>query len=86
MAFIIWNVGTRPPLQLLKDLGSFSWRGLWHFVLGFVILIAGAALMLSVTFIDVQHEFAILELIAVVAGLLVETLLGATIRAHLYSR
>ncbi len=73
-------------MQLLKDLGAFSWRGLWHFVLGFVILIAGAALILSVSLIDVQHEFAILELIAVVAGLLVETLLGTTIRAHLFSR
>jgi len=86
MAFIIWNVGTRAPMQLLGDLGMFSWRGVWHFVLGLVILIAGAALMLSVTFVDVQHEFAVLELIAVVAGLLVETLLGTTIRAHLYSR
>jgi hypothetical protein len=73
-------------MQLLRDLGTFSWRGLWHFVLGFVILIAGAALMLSVTLIDVQHEFAVLELIAVVAGLLVETLLGTTIRAHIFSR
>lgn len=86
MAFIIWNVGTRPPIQLLRDLGAFSWSGLWHFVLGLVILVAGAALMLSVTFIDVQHEFAVLELIAVVAGLLVESLLGTKIRAHLYSR
>ncbi len=42
--------------------------------------------MLSVTLIDVQHEFAVLELIAVVAGLLVETLLGTTLRAHLFSR
>ncbi len=73
-------------MQLLKDLGTFSWRGLWHFVLGLVILIAGAALMLSVTLIDVQREFTVLELIAVVAGLLVETLLGTTIRAHLRSR
>lgn len=86
MAFIIWNIGTRPPSQLLKDLGTFSWRGLWHFVLGFVILMAGGALMLSVTLIDIQHEFAVLELIAVVAGLLVETLLGTTLRAHLFSR
>ncbi|HEY1727113.1 MAG TPA: hypothetical protein VGG22_01885 [Candidatus Baltobacteraceae bacterium] len=86
MAFILWNIGTRPPAQLIRDIGKFAWRGLWHFVLGFVILIAGAALMLSVTLVDVQHEFAVLELIAVVSGLLVETLLGSTIRAHLYSR
>ncbi|HTX03985.1 MAG TPA: hypothetical protein VMD07_09915 [Candidatus Acidoferrales bacterium] len=86
MAFIIWNVGTRPPLQLLHDLGKATWRGVWHFALGFVILIAGAALMLSVTLIDVQHEFAVLEVIAVVAGLIVESLLGTNIRAHLYSR
>jgi hypothetical protein len=86
MAFIIWNVGTRPPMQLFRDLGNITWRGAWHFILGFVILIAGAALMLSVTLLDVQHEFAILELIAVVAGLLVESLLGTTIRAYMYNR
>jgi len=86
MAFIIWNVGTRPPAQFLKDVTKSSWRGLWHFTLGLVILIAGAALMLSVALVDVQHEFAILELIAVISGLLVETLLGTTIRAHLFSR
>ena len=86
MAFIIWNVGTRAPVQLLKDIGHFTWRGLWHFTLGLVILIAGAALMLSLTLLDVRHEFATLEAIAVLAGLLVEALLGTTIRAHLYSR
>ncbi|MGA3036889.1 MAG: hypothetical protein ABSE64_05330 [Vulcanimicrobiaceae bacterium] len=86
MAFIIWNVGTRPPMRLLRDLGKITWRGAWHFVLGLVILIAGAALMLSVTLLDMQHEFTILELIAVVAGLLVESLLGTTIRAYMYNR
>jgi len=86
MAFIIWNVGTRPLLELIRDMGRPSWRGAWHFTLGLVILIAGAALMLSVTLVDVQREFAILELIAVAAGLLVETLLGATIRVYLFSR
>ena len=73
-------------MQLLRDVGHLSWRGAWHFVLGFVVLVAGAALMLSVTLIDVRHEFAVLELIAVVAGLLIESLIGTTIRAHLYSR
>lgn len=86
MAFIVWDVGTRPPAQLLKDVRVFSWRGVWHFSLGLVILIAGAALMLSLTLVDVRHEFAILEAIAVVAGLLVEMLLGTTIRAYLYNR
>jgi hypothetical protein len=86
MAFIIWDIGTRSPTQLLKDLGKVTWRGLWHFALGFVILIAGAAMMLSLTLVDVRHEFAILEAIAVVSGLLVETLLGTTIRAQMFSR
>ncbi|MGH7716471.1 MAG: hypothetical protein ACREML_10800 [Vulcanimicrobiaceae bacterium] len=86
MAFIAWDVGTRPPMQLLKDISAFSWRGIWHFALGLVILIAGAALMLSLTLIDVRHEFAILEAIAIVAGLLVETLVGTTIRVYLYNR
>jgi hypothetical protein len=55
-------------------------------VLGAVILAAGALLMISVTLVDIQHEFAILETIAIVCGLLVEVLVGSAIRSHIYNR
>ena len=87
MAFIIWDVGSRPPTRLLQDLrnGFSSFRtlayGIWRFVLGAVILAAGALLMLSVTLVDVRREFTVLEGIAVICGLLVETLVGSAIRS-----
>jgi hypothetical protein len=87
MAFIIWDVGTRPPGQLLHDIGgTLRWSGLWRFLLGLIVLCAGAALMLSVTLVDIRHEFLVLETIAIAAGLLVEMLVGTTVRAHIYSR
>lgn len=92
MAFIIWDVGSRSPSRLLSDLrsGFASPRilaaGLWRFGLGAVVLVAGALLMLSVTLVDIRGEFSVLETIAVVAGLFVETLVGGTIRAHISTR
>ena len=92
LAFIIWDIGSRPPSRLVSDLrGGFSSarvlvRGLWRFGLGTVILLAGALLMLGITLFDVRTEFTVLETIAIVAGLFVETLVGATIRAHIATR
>jgi len=77
---------------LLTDLrrGFSSGRilvgGLWRFGLGAIILGAGALLMLSVTVVDVRREFSILETVAILAGLFIENLVGATIRSHIYSR
>jgi len=42
--------------------------------------------MLGITLFDVRTEFTVLETIAIVAGLFVETLVGATIRAHIATR
>ena len=83
----MWDVGSRPLTRLLADLrtGFSSFRtlayGIWRFLLGAVILAAGALLMLSVTLVDVRREFTVLEGIAVLSGLLVESLVGSTIRS-----
>jgi hypothetical protein len=92
LAFIIWDIGTRPPARLLADIrGAASSlralaRALWQFVLGLAILCAGAMLMLSVTVVDVRRDFAVLEGIAVLAGLAIEMLLGPSLRRHLARR
>ena len=92
LAFIIWNIGTRAPSQLFADLRSglgsaqTLTRGVWRFVLGSLLLIAGALLMLSVTIVDVRTEFSLLETGAVLTGLLVEMLVGEPVRAHLTNR
>lgn len=92
MAFIIWNIGSRAPGTVLADAKkAFSsaatlGRGLWQFALGFVLLLAGALLMLSVTLVNVRREFTFLEGIAIVAGLGVEMLVGDTIRERRHFR
>ncbi len=42
--------------------------------------------MLSVTVVDVRRDFAVLEGIAVLAGLAIEMLLGPSLRRHLARR
>lgn len=97
LAFIIWDVGSRPPAQLLDDVGdAFAHArhaslgrlrsGLWRFALGWALLLCGATLMLSVTIADIRTEFTVLESVAILAGLFVEMLLGPALRSHLFNR
>jgi hypothetical protein len=91
-AFIVWDVGSRPPARLFGDLrrGVASARaftaGLSRFLLGLVLLFAGALLMLSLTVANVRGEFTTLETGAILTGLLIESLVGEPIRAHWRSR
>lgn len=92
LAFIIWDVGTRAPAQLVVDLYGglrsrriFA-RGLWRFILGLLLLASAALLLLTLTIVDIRREFFALETGAIVAGLLVEMLVGAQIRKALESR
>lgn len=97
IAFIIWDVGSRSPSQLLDDVSSAiaqarrrsprSLRtGLWRLVLGSAFLLCGATLMLSATIVNIRTEFTVLEIIGILSGLLVESLVGSKIRTHLFSR
>ena len=92
LAFVIWDIGTRTPAKLLGDFRDASAslpifaRALWRFVLGLVVLLAGATLTLSVTVVDVRRDFTVLEGIAILAGLLLEMLLGPSLRRHLARR
>jgi hypothetical protein len=92
LAFLIWDIGTRAPAKLLADfrsacasLRAFA-RALGQFALGLVVLFAGATLTLSVTVVNVRRDFEVLEAIAIIAGLLVEMLVGPPLRRHLARR
>lgn len=61
-------------------------RAVWQFALGFAVLVAGAALTLSVTGVHVRRDFAVLEGIAVIAGLLIEMLVSPWLRGQLARR
>ena len=92
LAFVIWDIGTRAPAKLIADLrDAFTSlrvfvRAVWQFALGFAVLVAGAALTLSVSGVHVRRDFAVLEGIAVIAGLLIEMLVGLSLRRHLAQR
>ena len=92
LSFIIWNIGSRPPSQLLADtraaLATVATlrRVLWQFVLGCAVLVSGALLMLSVTLVDVRREFTVLETIAIAGGLAIEMLVGPAIRTAIAQR
>ena len=55
-------------------------------MLGSAFLLCGATLMLSATIVDIRSEFTVLEIIGILSGLLVESLVGSKIRTHLFSR
>jgi hypothetical protein len=85
-AFLLWNLTARSPARLARDLaGGLSrpmnaLRGLARFAIGLVLLVAAAALLLP-TAIQVR-TFAVLETWTLLAGLLVEALIGADLRAR----
>ena len=92
LAFIVWDVGTRPPAKLARDIiASFSspralLKGSWRLVFGWLVLLVGAILILSVTIDEIRTEFTVLETLAVVGGLIIEALIGEPIRAQLLHR
>ena len=92
LAFTILDVGTRPPGRLVEDIrnGFGSPRifltGMWRLVLGVSLLFAGGLLLLSQTIFDIRTEFFTMETGAIVAGLLVEMLIGDPVRRAIRRR
>ena len=81
---MLWNLATRSPRQLARDVGAglsrpaVIVRSVVRFTAGVLLLAAGAALVLPLT-IQVR-TFAALETLTVLTGLLVEQLVGADFR------
>jgi hypothetical protein len=83
-AFIVWDLGTRAPLDLLADLrrAVASRHGL---VAGTARFVGGAALLLLGAFVAGpallnRRTFTVLETATLVAALLVEQLIGPDVR------
>jgi UPF0716 family protein affecting phage T7 exclusion len=84
-AFVIWDVGTRPPLRLVADIraGLRDPRrriaGIVSFVAGALLLLVGGRLVASLT--GRSADFDILELLMLISALAIEQLIGPDLRA-----
>lgn len=90
LAFVVWEVGTRSPLRLIRDMihGARIPRSLLRGALRFV---AGAALLLAAGIVarpamPTLRAFTLIETGMLIAALLVEQLVGADLRRALRSR
>jgi hypothetical protein len=86
LAFVVWDVGTRPPLTLLRDLAA-GVRVPKVLLVGVVRFIAGLGLLWLAGFIvrpaaTSARSFTFLETVTVIAALLVEMLVGNDLRAR----
>jgi hypothetical protein len=85
LAFIVWDVGTRPPMRLVADVAAgirrpaVAARGALRFVLGLtLLLIAGYVARPAM---PNARTFTVLETGMIVAALLVEMLIGNDVRS-----
>lgn len=86
LAFVIWDVGTRPPGALLRDLRAgvrvprVFFAGLLRFGAGMGLLVLAGLIARPAT--PTGQAFTFLETWMVVAALLVEMLIGNDLRAR----
>ncbi len=80
-AFSLWNLAARSPAQLARDVAAgarhgtaTTLRGIARFIAGMLLLLAGAVLLLPLAI--GANTFTVLETWTVLAGLLVNQLLG----------
>jgi hypothetical protein len=90
LAFILWDVGTRPPLRLASDVAA-GVRVPGVLAIGVLRFVVGAALLLMAA--DVARPgipslqaFTLLETGMLIAALLVETFIGPDVRRRLRGR
>ena len=86
VAFIIWDVGTRPPLVLARDVlrgarqPAVLGRGIVRFAAGGALLILAAVIARPA--IPSAAAFSVLETGMLIVALLIEALLGTELRAR----
>jgi hypothetical protein len=86
LAFIVWNVGTRSPLGVLRDvraaLGNARrlFTGIVCALVGFIFISAATVLMLPVI-ADPYVDFLPAQLFTLLVALAVEHLIGNDVRA-----
>ncbi len=85
LALAIWNVGTRPPGQLVADIRfgirtrATLGRGLAAFIWGALLLMLGVIALVPTVRASV---LGLVEIYTVVAALVLEQLLGEDLRAR----
>ena len=86
LAFTIWDVGTRPPLRLVRDVvrGARVPRmltaGVLRFLIGLGLLVLAAAIARPA--MPTMRAFTLIETGMIVAALLVEQLIGPDLRGR----
>jgi hypothetical protein len=84
LAFVVWNVGTRPPLTLLHDITAGARRprvlliGVARFLAGLGLLVLAGLIARPST--PSFRSFTFLETWMLIAALLVEMLIGNDLR------
>jgi hypothetical protein len=86
-AFILWDVGTRPPLRLAHDVAR-GVRVPRVFAFGLLRLIVGAALLFAAADVarpgmPTMQAFTFIETGMLIAALLVEQLVGPDLRRRM---
>jgi hypothetical protein len=89
-AFTVWDVGTRGPVQLTRDVAN-GFRSLRTFAGGFVrfftgifaIAIGGLAVL---PIVARMREPGVVEGLTLITGLVVEILVGVDLRRRLFAR
>lgn len=87
LAFVVWDVGTRPPLALVRDLvrgvrvPAVLLRGLLRFATGVALLLLAA--VVARPGMPTLSTFMQIETGMLIAALLVETLIGPDLRRRL---
>ncbi len=84
LAFTIWDIGTRPPLRLMRDVANgvrvprVLARGVLRFLIGFGLLFLAAVVARPA--MPTMRAFTLIETGMIVAALLVEQLVGPDLR------
>lgn len=84
LAFTIWDIGTRPPVRLIRDVASgvrvprVLARGVLRFLIGFGLLLLAAVVARPA--MPTMRAFTLIETGMIVAALLVEQLVGPDLR------
>ena len=87
LAFTVWDVGTRPPLQLARDIvrgvriPKVLVRSLIRFALGIALLFLAAEIARPA--MPTLRAFMLIETGMLIAALLVENLVGPDLRRRL---
>jgi hypothetical protein len=87
LAFTIWDIGTRPPLRLARDVAGgvrvprVLVRGLVRFLIGFGLLILAA--LIARPAMPTARAFTLIETGMLVAALIVEQLVGPDLRRRI---